>query len=53
MRSGIAAGARVVAAGQQKLRPGSATLPEPFEPIDNPNVELGRNGPAGACGPAS
>jgi membrane fusion protein (multidrug efflux system) len=51
VRAGISSGARVVAAGQQKLRPGSATRPEPFEPVDNPNLELGREGGAGACGP--
>ena len=50
LRSGIEAGARVVTAGQQKLRRGSATAPEPFVPVDNPNLELGRFGPPGECG---
>jgi membrane fusion protein, multidrug efflux system len=50
--SGIDAGARVVTAGQQKLRPGSSTQPEPFQPVDNPNLELG-SGPEGGCGPST
>jgi len=49
--SGVEPGARVVTAGQQKLRPGAATDPEPFEPVDNPNLELGRIGPEGRCDP--
>jgi membrane fusion protein (multidrug efflux system) len=53
VQSGITAGARVVAAGQQKLRPGSATQPEPFRPVDNPNLELGRDAAAGECGPSA
>jgi membrane fusion protein (multidrug efflux system) len=53
VKSGIEPGARVVAAGQQKLRPGAPTAPEPFVPIDNPNLELGRFGPEGACDPAT
>jgi membrane fusion protein (multidrug efflux system) len=53
VKSGIEPGARVVAAGQQKLRPGAPTAPEPFVPLDNPNLELGRFGPEGACDPAS
>jgi membrane fusion protein (multidrug efflux system) len=51
IRSGVEPGARVVTAGQQKLRPGAATAPEPFEPVDNPNLELGRTGPEGRCDP--
>ncbi|MDJ0849321.1 MAG: efflux RND transporter periplasmic adaptor subunit [Myxococcota bacterium] len=42
VRAGIAPGARVVAAGQQKLRPGAPTEPLPFEATDNPNLALGR-----------
>jgi len=53
VRSGLIAGARVVTAGQQKLRPGAATEPEPFQPVDNPNLALGSTGPEGACGPAA
>jgi membrane fusion protein (multidrug efflux system) len=49
VKDGVASGERVVAAGQQKLRPGSATEPLPFEPTDNPNLELGRGGSDG-CG---
>ncbi|MGI9592603.1 MAG: efflux RND transporter periplasmic adaptor subunit [Myxococcota bacterium] len=41
VRSGIAPGARVVAAGQQKLRPGTPTEPSPFEQTRNPNLSLG------------
>ncbi len=47
VREGIAPGARVVAAGQQKLRPGSPTEPVPFEPTENPNLALG--GRAAGC----
>jgi membrane fusion protein (multidrug efflux system) len=46
---GIAAGARVIAAGQQKLSPGSPTRAQPYEQTDNPNLELGRFGPVAAC----
>lgn len=45
VRDGIPPGARVVAAGQQKLRPGAVTAPSPFEPTANPNLALGRGGP--------
>ncbi len=51
--SGVEPGARVVTAGQQKLRPGAATAPEPFVPVDNPNLELGRTGPEGRCDPTA
>lgn len=51
VKQGIEAGERVVAAGQQKLRPGAVTAPEPFVPVDNPNLELGRFGPEGGCPP--
>src|SRR5262245_6061337 len=44
--SGIAAGERVVVSGQQKLQPGSPVDARPWEPTSNPNVELGRYGPA-------
>jgi membrane fusion protein (multidrug efflux system) len=40
--SGVEPGERVVAAGQQKLRPGAPTAPAPFAPTRNPNLELGR-----------
>ena len=46
---GLAAGARVVAAGQQKLSPGTPTRAQPYEQTDNPNLELGRFGPVAAC----
>ncbi len=50
IRTGVAAGARVVAAGQQKLQPGAATAPAPFEPTINPNLALG-SGPGAGAGP--
>ena len=46
---GLTAGARVVAAGQQKLSPGAPTRAEPYVQTDNPNLELGRFGPVAAC----
>jgi membrane fusion protein (multidrug efflux system) len=53
LKAGVEPGARVVTAGQQKLRPGAATAPEPFVPVENPNLELGRFGPEGACDPTA
>jgi len=50
LRSGVEAGDRVVVAGHQKLRPGAATRPQPYQPTDNPNLELGWLGPDGDCG---
>lgn len=44
--SGITAGETVVVAGQQKLRPGAVAAPTPWAPIANPNVDVGRYGPA-------
>jgi membrane fusion protein (multidrug efflux system) len=44
--SGVAAGDTVVVAGQQKLRPGAPTAPGPWTPVVNPNVDVGRYGPA-------
>jgi membrane fusion protein (multidrug efflux system) len=49
VRSGIAAGARIVVAGQQKLRPGSPIREVPYQPTRNPNLELGRFGPLADC----
>jgi membrane fusion protein (multidrug efflux system) len=49
VRNGIEPGARVVAAGQQKLSPGTPTRAQPYEPTENPNLELGRFGPVAAC----
>jgi membrane fusion protein (multidrug efflux system) len=46
---GIGAGARVVAAGQQKLSPGTPTRAQPWVQTDNPNLELGRFGPVAGC----
>jgi membrane fusion protein (multidrug efflux system) len=44
--SGVEAGERIVVAGQQKLQPGTPVSAEPFTPTTNPNVMLGRYGPA-------
>jgi membrane fusion protein (multidrug efflux system) len=44
--SGVAPGDRVVVGGQQKLQPGTPVEPRAWEPTRNPNVELGRFGPA-------
>jgi RND family efflux transporter MFP subunit len=44
--NGVAPGERVVVGGQQKLQPGAPVDPRPWEPTRNPNVELGRFGPA-------
>jgi len=49
VRSGIESGARIVVAGQQKLRPGSAIRELPYEPTRNPNLDLGRFGPLSDC----
>lgn len=51
--SGLEPGVRVIAAGhqRQKLRPGSVTAPEPFEPVDNPNLALGDVDTEGRCDP--
>lgn len=43
---GIAAGDRVIVSGQLKLQPGSPVAPQPFTPTRNPNVNVGRYGPA-------
>jgi len=47
---GLAEGDTVVIAGHQKLRPGAATQSEPYEPVENPTLQLGWIGPAGGCG---
>jgi membrane fusion protein (multidrug efflux system) len=49
IESGLQAGDVVVAAGHQKLRPGAKVAPQPYEPIDNPNLDLGVNGTAVPC----
>ena len=49
VRSGIAPGARIVVAGQQKLRPGSPIREVPYQPTQNPNLDLGRFGPLADC----
>jgi membrane fusion protein (multidrug efflux system) len=47
--SGLAPGQTVVVAGQQRLRPGSPAEPEPYTPISNRNLDLGRFGPSSKC----
>jgi membrane fusion protein (multidrug efflux system) len=49
VESGVHAGELVVAAGHQKLRPGAKVEPRPYEPVDNPNVDLGVNGDTVPC----
>ena len=44
--SGVAAGDRVIVSGQLKLQAGSPVLPQPWSPTQNPNVNVGRYGPA-------
>jgi len=39
--SGLKPGDTVVVAGHQKLRPGAVVQPAPYEPVANPNLELG------------
>lgn len=41
---GLDAGATVVTAGQQKLRPALKVVAQPHQPTDNPNVTLGSTG---------
>jgi membrane fusion protein (multidrug efflux system) len=50
VRAGVEPGDTVVVAGHQKLRPGAATRPQPYQPTENPNLELGWFGPDGECG---
>jgi membrane fusion protein (multidrug efflux system) len=49
IRDGLSPGDRVVAAGHQKARPGDEVRAEPFEPVDNPNLELGLAGNGADC----
>jgi membrane fusion protein (multidrug efflux system) len=44
--SGVAPGALVVTAGHQKLRPGAVVQAQPHRGTHNPNVDVGRYGPA-------
>ena len=39
--SGLHSGDTIVVSGHQKLRPGAVVQPQPYAPIDNPNLELG------------
>jgi membrane fusion protein (multidrug efflux system) len=48
--AGVDPGDRVVAAGHQKLRPGAPVRLQPYEPTENPNLELGWFGPEADCG---
>ena len=47
--SGLTPGEVVVVSGQQKLRPGAIAIPEPYEPIENPHLDLGMQAAAGDC----
>jgi membrane fusion protein (multidrug efflux system) len=49
VRAGVAPGETVVVAGHQKLREGAPTSPQPYQPIENSNLELGWFGPDGDC----
>lgn len=49
IEDGLHAGDVVVTAGHQKLRPGAKVDPKPYEPILNPNLDLGMNGSAMPC----
>jgi membrane fusion protein (multidrug efflux system) len=48
--AGVEPGATVVVAGHQKLQPGVPVTPQPHQPTENPNLELGWLGPDGDCG---
>jgi membrane fusion protein (multidrug efflux system) len=50
LRAGVEPGDSVVVAGYQKLQPGAPTRPQPYQPTENPNLELGWFGPDGECG---
>lgn len=49
VEAGLQAGEVVVTTGHQKLRPGAKVDPKPYEPITNPNLDLGVNGSAVPC----
>ena len=46
---GLQEGETVVVAGHQKLRPGAPVQPMPWEPTENPLLELGAGGEAEEC----
>jgi len=48
--TGVAPGDTVVVGGHQKLGPGAPTAPQPYQAVENPNLELGWFGPDGDCG---
>jgi membrane fusion protein (multidrug efflux system) len=50
VESGLEVGDEVVVAGHQKLRPGSTVASRPYEPIANPNLELGTDATRERCG---
>jgi membrane fusion protein (multidrug efflux system) len=50
VRAGVEVGDTVVVSGHQKLRAGAPTRPQPYQPTQNPNLELGWFGPDGDCG---
>jgi membrane fusion protein (multidrug efflux system) len=50
VRAGVVVGDTVVVAGHQKLQAGTPTDARPYQPTENPNLELGWFGPGGDCG---
>ena len=50
VRAGVDVGDTVIVAGHQKLRAGAPTSRKPYQPTQNPNLELGWFGPDGDCG---
>lgn len=50
VRTGVDPGETVVVAGHQKLQEGAPTRPQPYQAIENPNLQLGWFGPDGNCG---
>jgi membrane fusion protein (multidrug efflux system) len=50
VRAGVDVGDKVVVAGHQKLQAGAPTSAKPYQPTENPNLDLGWFGPDGDCG---
>jgi membrane fusion protein (multidrug efflux system) len=50
VRTGVDVGDTVVVAGHQKLQAGAPTRSQPYQPTENPNLDLGWFGPDGDCG---
>jgi membrane fusion protein (multidrug efflux system) len=41
IKKGLEGGEQVIVAGHQKVRPGAKVQPQPWEPVDNPLLDLG------------